>query len=177
LGIHQYVPGWNIYDYLPPLFALYLLAISSLPDGLLKVLLRWQYGRRPIAQNEEVKQDAENNQKVQESQLEFIKNVAVDWTLRTSLLTSIIAGIISVLVTFSEPQSYGWATFMITTILVIYTPMSIWVFTYHVGALPAVGRTKKPWSDEYIQKSPAFSQCLESCGLGFSAVSRASIVR
>ena len=138
MNLHPYLPGWNVYDYLPPLFASYLIGISGLSGGLLQSLLTRQL--RDSATPEQV---------------QYIKNVTLDWATRTSFITSTVAAIISILVTFAEPRAYGWAATVIVVVLLVYLPINICIWTYKVGDLPALAETRI-WNGKYIMRSPAW---------------------
>jgi hypothetical protein len=138
LNIQHYVPGWNIVDYLPPLFAIYLIFISSFPSGALDSLLKLQLRGNVTLE-----------------QRTFIKNVALEWGTRVSFVTSIIAAVISVLVTFSDTQSYTWAALLIFLILTVYLPMSIRILEYKMGDMLTLARTEI-WKRRFLHKSPAY---------------------
>ena len=104
----------NFYPFLPPLFAIYLILVSSFTD---------KYARSLIADSVQ-------------------RNIARDWESRIGFITSMISSLVGLYSVFETSQSFRWLTAMSLLLISIFVPMLFWIISHKAGQLSSV-RTRR----------------------------------
>lgn len=100
----------SLYPYIPPLFAIYLILISSLVSGYAKSLI------------------ADNVQ----------RNIALDWETRIGAINAMVSSLVTLYSIFETSQSYKWLTITSIALIFIFVPTLFWIFSHKAGQLASL---------------------------------------
>lgn len=116
--------------YLPPLLAIYLLAISGLTS---------RYIRNRI-------QESANADQALKDKSQVIQNIAVDWSGRLSFFNAMFTGMVSVFSIYSKTNNYRPAVVTFVVLLLIFIVMMWWIMDHAPGELAAIKFRRVPIS-------------------------------
>jgi hypothetical protein len=111
----------NWFAFLPPLFAIYLVLISSLFKGYLTKQVKHAADR-----------DTKEGIRTHET---FIRNVALGWAAQLGFVNAVIASFFSAISIWSASKNSAGTAVTLIVLLAIFTPMLWFVFTHEPDQL------------------------------------------
>jgi len=100
----------NLYPYLPPAFAIYVLAVSAFTG---------MYARNLITDNVQ-------------------RNIARDWEIRVGAITSMLSSLVALYSIFETSKSYAWLVGTSLVLVCVFLPLLFWIISNKAGHLESV---------------------------------------
>jgi hypothetical protein len=109
----------RLYEYLPSLTSLFIIALSEVANPWLKSLIN----------------EAVSGKQGLEDKSDLIKNIALDWSYRLAFITSSFAAIISLFIVFSKSKDYDLLALTAVLLLAAFILMLVWILRFGAGQL------------------------------------------